>query len=427
MKQRVSAQNKAVYTSHRLLEPTYPKTVIVPINTNEYIIKYAHGRPLSDFTIDTCPDSVFNYDCQYYQSLLALKTTYLTNIERVKYQLEAFDESLMNKYIDDHIDAKYLAYSSNVRNSIEELSALTPEAMVSDISQETMDTRVTARDLESLSEAISSDLSEFQSALDSVEDVVYDELTAEWFRMHNTSPESERYCKDLLAKWEIGLGNLSNEFRAWKEDALREATDYEKQQIIEYQSIPHTVKEINNQLRKLYRTEISKATQEIKASALDIIITKLPSSALSKYEDQLTSIIMLHSKCKCYGYIDRFMETVKNKMTYFINKLKLDEFTIAIDFYELKKYLFPIVNSTVNAMSHVLFTEMRDRLDLIQSYTDNVTNMQHMKRIATSIVGDINTNLDDMDIVINDIDDDSFRSLNEAIMYLNESYIVKSE
>lgn len=422
---RTSTENKALYVSHRLSEPSYPQTIIIPIGINDYEIHYAHGQPLSKFTIDDCPDSVFNYDCHYYKSLQSLKNNYTNNLKHVKFQLEAFNEDLMEDYINERIDALYIKYSESVRSDIKDLKELTPEDIIRDVSNGAISIEdIHDHDITSLSEDLLSDLSEKQTAFDSVQSVAYDELYAEWFDLHQTTPNSRPYLEDLLSRWELGLGNLENEFRAWKEDALKEAIEYEKQFISEYQTIPLNGKDFKKQIQSICRTNIAAITQDVKNSSLDIIITKLPKSAIDKYESQLNTLIFMHSKCKCHRYIDSYMEVIRGKVNTTINKLKVAHFdSSTTDWYDLKKTIFPVVESTIKNLAHELFSEINERLNLIPSYLDNtITNMEHMKRLSTTIITGINENLRDMDDVISGIDNSYVAILANCVNKANETY-----
>lgn len=422
---RVSVENIDAYTAHRLSEPTYPKTVIIPTNINEYSIHYAHGKPLSDFTVDDCPDSVFNYNCQYYQSLVALKKKYDAELSKVLYQLEAFDEDKMEDFINERIDEKYKNYSERLRADIEELSSMTAEEIIRDVSNGDIDaSHLRVTDINDLNSDIMSDLSERQSELDSVESIAYDELYAEWFRVHETSPESKMYLTDIQGNLLLGLGKMDQEVRAWKTSALNDAIEYERNSIKEYQSIPHNITEFRKQLQTLQRTTIANLIQDIKNSVLDIILSKMPKSAIDKYEKQINTLILLHSKCKCHKYIDAFSEVIKNKITIAISKLKMTKFNETLDWYELKQYIFPLLESGVTNIYHRFFSEMNERLALVPKSDDLVTNMDGMKTVSRNIIASINENLDDMHTVINEFDYNELKPLSTAIANINRDFVV---
>lgn len=419
---RVAAVNKNAYVSHNLADPTYPKTVIIPNGVNNYDIQYAHGRPLSDFTIEDCPDSVFNYNCQYYKSLISLKQMYEANITAAKRKLEAHDEELLSDYINKNVDDVYKRTKQRINKSIDKLSSYHAEDIVRDISNDAT-LSITARDITELEADISADLADQQYALSSVEDEVIDELTEKWYKIYQTTPESKQSDEQIYLKWVSSLGELENEIKHWKSAALEEAIEYEKIQISEFNAIPHNGKDFRNQLRKLTTKLISDLTQDVKNSAFDVIYTKLPKSVIDKYKDQLNAMIMLHKRCKLYSMVDSFMNTFKLQLNSLLGTLNIDDFVDATDWYELKKYLFPIVETCIQTMARTAFTELNDRLTLLPKYNDYVTNIQYMNRVSNDIVNAINNAILDVDLSDEAIAEEPMMSkIADAIDVLNAGY-----
>lgn len=407
-------------STHRLNEPTYPKTVIIPLNNNDYTIQYAHERPLSSFTVDDCPDSVFNYNNSYYQSLLSMKQSFIQNLEKLNKQLEAFDETARENFINEHIDEKYLSYTNKIQKNITKLSSTTAEDIIRDISNGSID--ITERDITELSDEIMSDLSEFHSALESVDEFVYEELNNKWFTQHGIAPSSEQYIKNMKSQWEAYIANVDMEIIEWKKVALADAVEYENKCIKEYQSIPKTCRDFKTQLQRMYRQNVSLSTQDVKNSVLDIVKTKLHATAIKKYDNQLNTLIMLHNKCKCYRYIEQYMSAVNEKLSTMLNTLNLKSFKDA-NWYELKQLIFPMVNKQIMNQTQTLFREIEERLSLIQPFGDIVSNMQMMKRIITNLIAAMNDALIDMPTAIEDnVTDESFEGLIELVDSVNEKY-----
>lgn len=400
----VTSSAKNAYTSHHCADPSYPQTTIVPKGVNDYDIRYAHGKPLSEFTIDDCPDTVFNYDCQYYKSLLSMKSMYETSAANAKRKLDAHDESLMNAYINDHVDEIYSKAAKRINKSIDTLSSLSAEDLVRDISNDT--NLANSRDIANLKADIEAEMDEQQEALSSVEDEVIEDLTAQWYTMYQTSPDNKRADESIYTRWVNGLKEIDNEIKNWKRVALDEAIEYERTQISEFNAIPHNGTEFKSQLRKMTAKLISESTADVKSSAFDVICSKLPRSAVEKYNDQLNTMIMLHKRNRCYSVIDTFMNTFKVKLNDILGRLNINDFVAATDWYELKKFLFPLIESCVNAMSKNIFTEMNDRLSLIQKYTDNISNLQHMSRLVSDVVTATTNVLADYNVDVDVIDDD---------------------
>ena len=401
---RTAPQAKNVYVSHHCADPSYPQTTIVPKGVNDYDIQYAHGKPLSEFSVDDCPDSVFNYDCQYYKSLLSMKAMYESNVTAAKHKLDAHDESLMNAYINDHIDEIYSKTAKRINKSIDKLSAMSAEDLVRDISNDT--SLASAKDIAELKADIAAELDEQQYAMSSVEDVIIDELTERWYNMYQTCANNKRDDEAVYIRWVSGLKEIESEIKNWKRAALDEAIEYERQRISEFNAIPHNGNEFKTQLRKMTAKLISESTTDVKSSAFDVICSKLPRSAVDKYSDQLNTMIMLHKRNRCYSVIDTFMNTFKVKLNEILGRLNINDFVEATDWYELKKFIFPLVESCVNSMSRIIFTEMNDRLSLIQKYTDNISNLQHMSRLTTDVVNSITNVLTDFNVDTDVIDDE---------------------
>lgn len=425
MTTRIAAPNMNTYVPHHLADPTYPKTVIVPIGINSYDIKYAHGKPMSDFTVETCPDSVFNYDCQYYKSIMALKTTYSRNIETVKHQLEAFDEKLKDEFINSRIDSLYMSAVNKIHENINTLKSTSAEDIVRDISNNSMSAdEVSVRDLNTLDEDIASELSDQQSALDSVGDVVLEELETEWYSMHHTSKDSKEHLEKMLDDWVNGLEQLGTSITEWKQFALSSAIDYERIQIQEFNAIPHNMNEFMNQLRSLYNSAISTSTQDVKDSAFDIVCSKIPRPVVEKYSDHILGFTLLNRRCKCYKCIDSFMTLVRTRIIEIVNGLKCSLFSNDTDWYDCKKSLFPLIETYVSNMSRMLFTQINDRLSLLPQCSTSLSNLPQVQRTSGEIITQINGNLLDFQFTEQDINNDvSTVNVIEIVNTINDAYI----
>lgn len=425
MTTRIAASNVDTYTPHHLADPTYPKTVIVPIGVNSYNIKYAHDKPLSDFTVDDCPDSVFNYDCQYFKSIMTLKSTYERNIETVKHQLEAFDDKLKEDFINSRIDNLYITAVNKIHANINTLISTTAEDIVRDVSNNSIDAEdMNVRDLNSLNDAIETELSEQQSALDSVGEEVLEDLETEWYEMHHTTSESKDHLTKMLADWLNGIDQLSNSITEWKQFALNSAIEYERIQIQEFNAIPRTANEFMTQLRTLYNSVISSSTQDVKNSALDVICSKLPRAVVDKYCDHIHGYTLLNRRCKCYKCIDTFMTLVRTRIIAIVSELKYQLFGSNTDWYDCKKSLFPLIETYVSNMSRMLFTQINERLSLLPKYDSSMQNIPQVKRVSNEVVEQINANLIDFQFTEQDINNDiSTSNLIDMINNINEAYV----
>lgn len=423
---RITHTKRNTYTLHHCADPSYPQTTIIPRGVNDYDIQYAHGKPLSDFNIDDCPDSVFNYDCHYYKSLMSMKQMYESRIAEASHKLDAHNEALMHEYVNNHIDEHYNKATKRVSKSIDKLSHMSAEDLVRDMSSDT--SLANARDIAHLKADIAADLDDQRYALSSVEDEVTEDLENQWYAMYQTTKESKHIDETIHAKWVSALAENEREVRNWKQTALDAAIEYERVQISEFNAIPRNGADFKKQLQKMTAKLLSDSTADVKSSAFDIVCSKLPKGATDKYGDQLNTMIMLHKRNRCYVIIDEFMNRFKAKLNTALSHLCIDNFVEATDWYDVKKYLFPLIESTTNAMSRIIFTEVSDRLSLIQKYTDTISNLQQMSRLATDIVNGISSVLNDVHIDPNIIDDDpTFAKLVDGVDTLNTGFSDKTK
>lgn len=399
--------------------PDHPKTVIVKVKTNEYDISYAHGKPMYSFTVDTCPDSIFNYNSDYYQSIISLKNNFLTAINHIKFKLEAFDQQLLDEYIASRSQSLREKYISSINNNISKLQDMNDPSFVDSMSPTHKWSESERIQFET---DVESEILEQESILSTVDETIRQELYNQWFYEHGTTPNSMSKLQSDLCEKEIGFRSLDDEILEWKKQALREAIDFENIVITEYTSIPHVQEEFDEQFNNLYLDLMSSHSTDVKNSCFDVIYHKFPKHVTDKYGSHLNSMIFMHGKNKCHKNIDTYMSVVKDRIVSIMSCLHTDAFE-CVDWYELKKYIFPVLSKTVDMHARMLFQYLNDRLKRIDIEINGNVTMDALRKIATTVVMNINSSLSDFHLIMSKITDSGFIELKEVISNSNEAYI----
>lgn len=407
------------------------ETHITQVKINEYKIEYAHGKPLSEFNIHNCPNSIFDFESTYFKSLMSMYQLYSQNLEKVTEQLKAFNTEAMNEYIKSNFDELKSKYVSLIQSEIDELKNTSADDLVAyAFNSETLSNELVSKNtINSLSNDMLSEISEKQSILDNIDEIVTNELISNWFIKFDTNAESEDILKEHKSNWSISISNLLENIEEWKQRMLEIAIDNERIVIEEFLSIPYDQTIFDKQLIEHINTELTKHTTDIKESILDDVKCKFNTNTLRKFHTCIDSEIMCKPSNKCYKYIDSFMEVINYKILDFINRLYTSRFdTTLVDWYELKKTLFTTINELFDNVSRILYKNIHDKINLIKPFDDTITTKTGLTKAGSSLVNSINNSLISIPILINDYkqmtgNGDIFNEINSLIKDINDAYI----
>lgn len=398
-------------------------THIARIQSNQYELIYQYNKPLSNYTLNDCPDSLFNYNSPFYINIVSMKNRYNQRIKDINKKLIAFDTHLMNQYINSRFEDLKTNYLEILTKDIESIKDIKSNKPTIDENEQNSSDIFNPNSI-SFRLSYEKELSEKTSLIKNIDELIYNILFNQWFELHSTTPDSEVKLNESLDKWSKGLLDLDKTYQQWKSDVFSLAQTIENEIISEFNDIPHNCFEFNDRITK----HITKLNQyhktDIINSCIDIVTTKLTSQTYEKYGKSINTLIINAPKNKCTNLIQTTLSTIFNVITSNIARLKVNKFVVATDWYQLKKDITPIIDNIYITFMNKLFMIINDKFKYIPSFTEDITTKDEFKVQSKLLVASFNETNEMITILINSIQTDPLiDDFSDLIDEINASYV----